>query len=161
MAALFGQGELARLCLVEIDAPLHQFHDPLRRFANGQFHDMAVRQLVAGDHGVFDVFLVSIWTIHHCSHATLGVLGRGIIHFCFGNNANFAVISGLQGEAEACHARANDQKIDFLAGFVHRDGIYIRLELQKYASFTNNDSIAKKEKEILYFCKRIHQNPIC
>ena len=73
VSALFGQGELARLRLVEIDSPLHQFHHAVGGLADGDFHDVAVGQLVACDHRVVDVLLIGVGAVHHRSDAALRI----------------------------------------------------------------------------------------
>ena len=119
VAALLGEGEAAVLVLVEIDAPLHEFHHPLGGLAYGEFHNMAVGELVAGHHRVLNMLLVRVGLVNHGGDAALGVAGGALVDFRLGDHAHLPEISGLQGETEPCHARTNDQKIYFFAHFRH------------------------------------------
>ena len=78
---------------------------------------MAVGKLVAGNHRVLNMFLISVGLVNNGSDAPLRVARGTLVQLSLRNQANLAVVGGLQGEAEACDARANDQKIYFFSHF--------------------------------------------
>ena len=115
VAALLAEGETAVLVLVEIDPPLHQFHHPLGGLADGQLHNVAVREFVTGHHRVLDMLFVGVGFVNHGGDAALRVTGGTVVHLRFRHQADLAEIGGLQREAEPRDSRSDNQKVNFFA----------------------------------------------
>ena len=100
--------------LVELRSPLHQLADLFRRFCHHLTHSRRVADVVAGNHGVVDVFFKIVFLkVGHRRHATLREARIGLIERCFADDANlsFFRLGHFQGVAHACYTGANDQKV--------------------------------------------------
>ena len=106
--------KLAIGLLVELRSPLHQLADLFGRFCHHLTHSRRVADVVAGNHGVVDVFFKIVFLkVGHRRHATLREARIGLIERCFADDANlsFFRLGHFQGVAHACYTGANDQKV--------------------------------------------------
>ena len=116
--------ELAAVGAVEVDAPFHKFGNLRRRIAHHLLHGLAVAQMVAGNHCVFNVFLeiVNLQIGDRCNAALcFGSVGFG--QSCLANHchAAFACVGHFQRVTHSGHARTNYQEIVSLYHFCKFD----------------------------------------
>ena len=110
------QVELSVLLLVEVHAPVHELLDLLGCVFHHLVHGCRVADIVAGYHGVLNVFLEVVHLqVGHRSHAALGKRSVGFVERSLANEANLAFVCPgyLQGVAHAGHSGTDDEKVVF------------------------------------------------
>ena len=102
--------ERAVFLFVEIHSPLHQFLNLRRGISYHLFHSLAVADIVAGNHCVFDMFLEIIYfEVCHRSNSTLCKIGIGLVERSFADKTNlsFMLTGNLQRIAHSCYTSAD------------------------------------------------------
>ena len=114
VSALAVQVELTILLAVEIHAPLYQFLDLLRSLAHHLLNGLAVADVVAGNHRVFNVLVEIVkLQIGHTGHTTLGKRRVGFVESGLTDDAYLALLGTgyLQGVTHTGHASSDNQEI--------------------------------------------------
>ena len=106
--------EIAVFLLVEVHAPFHEALDTGRTAFHHLFHGAAVRDVVAGNHGVLDVFFEVVhFEVGDGSDAALSLGRIGLFNGCFANEGHLARGGHLEGVTHSSHTGTNYQKIEF------------------------------------------------
>ena len=71
---------------VEMSAPLDQFQNPLRRFADDHLYDIRIAQISAGRYGVLNMGLEPVLRVQHAGDPSLRVAAVGLFQLPFGNH---------------------------------------------------------------------------
>ena len=108
------QVETAAAFFVEVDAIAHQLVYALGGFADGHLHHIAVADAVAGNQGVFDMFVETVGVVHHGGDAALCIFCRPFRGFSLGEDAYFAVGGHFEGKTQSCNAGTDNQKVYFV-----------------------------------------------
>ena len=132
------QVECAIFLPVEVHTPLHQFLNLLRGITHYLLHRLAVTDVVACNHRIFDVFLEIVeFQIRHTRHATLCIFGVGLLQSGLANDANFALLGtcNLQCIAHTSYTCTDNQKVVLI-----NHNAYISLFAQKYVTSQQNQT---------------------
>ena len=108
--------EVAVGVLVEVHAPGHELAYLLGGVFHYLLHGLSVADVVAGHHGVFDVFLeVVYFEVGDGGHAALCEAGVGLVECGLADEAHFPFFGfgHFQGVAHAGHAAADDEEVVF------------------------------------------------
>jgi hypothetical protein len=104
--------------VIEVGAPLDQFFNAEKAFANKDFCSGAKNNSIACVYGVFQM-QSNVFVAFRCdSDSTLRVMGVGLAEGLLGDYQDIAVVGQLDGCAEARDARSHHQKIH-LGGHCH------------------------------------------
>ena len=106
--------EIAVLVFVEVDTPPHQFLDLLRGIPDHLLHSLAVADIVAGNHRVFDVFLEIVYgEIGHRGDTTLRKTRVGLVELGLTDEAHLSFLrpGHFQGVAHTGYSAADDEEV--------------------------------------------------
>ena len=109
-----GQVPLPIRAAVELRAQGCQFADPVRAFTHGDFDCVPVVEPAAGGDGVPLVLGEGVSGRQDGGDAPLGVHRVGLARLRLVRTHDRAVLAGLQGKGEACHAAAHHQEVETL-----------------------------------------------
>ena len=117
VSAFAMQVEVAIILAVEVHAPLNQFANLLGRVAHHLLNGLSVADIVARNHGVFNVFLEVIDSqVGDRGDAALGKLGVGFVECRLTDDAHSSFLCPcyFQGIAHTGHSRTDDEEIVFV-----------------------------------------------
>ena len=114
MSALTMQVEGAIVLLVEVHTPLHQFLDLCGCLTHHLLHGLAVRDIVACDDGIGDMFVEGIHLhVRHTGHTALGKACIRLVERSFADHTHLTLLGTrhFQGIAHTGHTSSDNQKV--------------------------------------------------
>ena len=102
--------------LVEVHAPAHEVSDALRCVADDLLHSCRVADEVASDHSIVDMLLEVVhFQVRDACHATLSLVGIGLVDGCLTDECHFALaaLSDLERITHSSYTRADDEEVEF------------------------------------------------
>ena len=130
--------------LVEVHAPLDEPLDAGRSLLHHLAHRGGVADVVAGHHGVVDMFLEIVHLqVGHTGHTALGLGGVGLVHCGLAHQSHLALaaLRHLQSIAHSGHAGTYYQKVKFA-----NHGVWKLIYGYKFTIFPQTEPILSARK---------------